>query len=65
MPSSWLRGEAAKERRENPDLISGHELMRRQAAVRQEQADRAESLRQHAETLAELKAIRRRLEEGK
>jgi hypothetical protein len=54
----WLEEQAAKALRDNPGLISRHELLRRQADARRQQAE-------HAETLAELKAIRRLLEEGK
>lgn len=60
---NYLRQKAAEARHDNPDLISGDELMRRMAAAKG--AERAEAQRsaEHAEKLAELKAIRRLLEE--
>ena len=40
----WLEEQAAKARRDNPDLISGHELLRRQGEARRQQAEHAETL---------------------
>lgn len=68
MSRRWLEEQAAKALRENPNLISGDELMRRMAAeqaARQREAEHAEIVRQNAAKLEELKAIRRLLEEGK
>jgi hypothetical protein len=61
----WLEEQAAKARRENPNLISGDELMRRMAAAKAAERAEAQRAAEHAEKMAELREIRRLLEEGK
>lgn len=61
----WLQEQADKARRENPDLISGHELMRRMADKKAAEREEARRTAEHAEKMAELRKIRRLLEGGK
>lgn len=54
----WLEEQAAKARRENPNLISGDELMRRMAAAKQEARDREQEARHRQQELSELTRLR-------
>ena len=61
----WLEEQAAKALRENPGLIDRHELMRRMKAQKDAEREAAQRATEHVEKMAELREIRRLLEERK